>query len=371
MATAAVDMDRAAADNRVMWRGQPGHYEVFFLTLYDPGTCTGFWLRYTLDAPLAGHGSPHAELWFCRGDARAPARTFGIHRRYPIESVRVRHSPPSLHIADASFAHESADVGVASDTVRLQGALRGHGHTASWDLHFPRAPRTHRHLPGGLYQPLFDFVETLVLSPNLSVAVSGTIEVDGERYQLHGVPGGQSHLWGRKHAYGWGWAHCNAFETVGGTTLDAPSPAVMEALTVRMRRGPVVVPMTMLSVYPDGLDGEELAFKEWLQLPLSRGEYRTGHYALQARSATVRAEAVLSCRADDMVRCEYVDPDGAPAYCHFAPTGSCNLTLWRRAWPGARWRLWQQLSTRYGAQFEWAGRAGDSTVKKRHLLIEE
>jgi hypothetical protein len=72
-----------------------------------------------------------------------------------------------------------------------------------------------------------------------------------------------------------------------------------------------------------------------------------------------------------MVRAEYLDPDGTPAYCHFAAAATCRLTLWQRPFPGKKWQLSQRLRSDCGAQFEWGGRAGDSLVRKRHLTIEE
>lgn len=347
--------------NRMMWRGQPGHYEVWYLTLSDRATESGFWIRYTLESPVAGHGQPYAQLWFCRGDGRSPENTFAINRRFPIAALSHTQSPFNLRIGEACATHDS-----------MRGALSGHGHDVRWDLRWQPNERTHLFLPRSIYH--MSFAETLVLSPNLSIAVYGSIEVDGKRYELAGEPGGQTHVFGRKHAYGWAWGHCNAFrradEAGAALSTAATEPTVLETISVLMRRGPVVVPLTLFTVYPDGLDGEALRFTEWLSLPFSRSEYRTGHYALSGQSATRKAEVVFSCRPEDMVRAEYIDPDGTPAYCHFAGAASCRLTLWQRAFPGAKWQKSRTLVSDHGAQFEWGGRAGDSLVKKRHMLIE-
>ena len=210
----------------------------------------------------------------------------------------------------------------------------------------------------------------LRLIAGLEDLTSGTIEIDGERYDLHQVPSGQSHLWGKKHAYGWAWARCNAFDREDERPTQKPQ-AVFEALTVRMRRGPVVLPITMLSVYPDGCQGKEVAFKEWADLPLNRAEYRTGSYVLSAEGPRTGLEVQLSCGADDMVRTEYVDPDGTPAFNHYAGTATCTLLLKRRICPGAAWRIERTFRSEQGAQFEWAGRAGDSMVRKRHVLVSD
>lgn len=348
--------------NRMMWRGQPGHYEVWYLTLSHRGSQSGFWIRYTLESPTTAHGQPYVQLWFCRGDGQASQNTFAINRRFPLSALAHTQSPFEIRIGEARVSSDS-----------MSGALRGHGHSVRWDLRWQPAQKTHLFLPQNLYGGAF--AETLVLSPNLSIEVHGSIEVDGRRYDFAGEPGGQTHVWGRRHAYGWAWGHCNAFTeddaSANGSRSAALSSTVLETLSVLMRRGPVVVPLTLFTVYPDGLSGEPLRFTEWQSLPFCRSDYRTGHYALSGSNLCNKVEAVFTCQPDDMVRAEYLDPDGTPAYCHFAATASCRLSLWRRAYPGAAWKPWRQLRSDLGAQFEWGGRAGDSLVKKHHLPIEE
>ena len=350
----------AHESNRMVWRGQSGHYEVWFLTVHNPATRTSYWLRYTLESPDPAHGSPYVELWFSRCDAADPRRNFGIHRRYPLSSFESAQSPFLLRIAESELGHAHAS-----------GSLAGNRHEVSWDLQWEPAPRLHQLLPSSLYADRLGIAETLLLSPNHSVEVRGSIQIDGERIELTHARAGQSHIWGRKHAYGWGWGRCNSFEFADDLALSTPASAVLETLSVRMRGGPVVIPLTVVSVYPEGLDGAELAFKSWLTMPVCRADFRTGSYTVSAHGLTRKVEVQYTCRADDMVRTEYVDPDGSPAYCHFAGAASCRLTLSRRAVPGAAWKPFRTFRTERGAQFEWAGRAGDSQVKHRHLRLED
>lgn len=352
-------------DNGMAWQHQPGHYEVWYLTLTHRASRTGFWIRYTLrspSAPALGRGGagdtpPYAQVWFAQGDSQDSSRTFGINHRFPIEALTTTERPFNLQIGENRLWRAG-----------LSGGLRGNGRDVSWDLRFLPVTRTHFHLPTPLYVKGGSLVPTVVFSPNLSIPVRGTITVDGKRYEFDGDPAGQTHLWGRKHAYAWAWAHCNAFDQG-----DSPYAAVLEALTVQLRRGPVLLPrLTVLSVYPDGLSGEEWSFRELWHLPRNRSDYRTGHYHLLGQSATRRAEATLTCRAEDMVRAEYVDPDGEPAYCHNTVVSACELTLSRRRrGPGADWERYRTLRTETGAHWEWGGRAGDNAVTRRHLPVDE
>src|SRR6185369_9637235 len=115
------------------------------------------------------------------------------------------------------------------------------------------AAAPHLHLPRAAYRSRLP--DTLVLAPHLDARARGHVTVDGERHELR------------------------------------------EALSVRLRRGPVVLPrLTMLSLT---LDGETLSFREPWELPLARAEWTTGRYALSAAGATARVEIELTCRPED------------------------------------------------------------------------
>lgn len=349
----------AEISNRMVWQGESGRYEVWFFTLFHAASGTGFWIRYTLESPDPAHGDPYVELWFARGCAHDFSGNFGIHRRFPLSVFSSAQVPFALQIGDSELRHNGA-----------VGQLQGDGHDIRWELHWEPQRKPFFLLPSALYRDPLHLAETLVLSPNHSVSCRGFIEVDGQKYELNGAPLGQSHLWGRKHAYGWGWGRCNAFDTVDGESVATATPPVLEALTVRMRRGPVVVPLTQLAVNLGVGDGDDFQFTDLQTMALRRGEFRTGSYVVSAMGAQTKVEAQFACRPDDMIRTEYVDPDGTPAYCHFAAAASCQVTLSRRRFPGAPWQLWRRLSSQHGAQFEWAGRAGDSMVRRTHTRVE-
>jgi hypothetical protein len=336
--------------NRMRWLRQPGHYEVWYATLSHLPSQSGFWIRYTLESPTPGHGTPWAELWFARFSARDPDRTFGFHRRVPIAELREDKEPWRLRIGEC----ELRDGG-------MKGALAGAGHKVEWDLSWRPSERVHRHLPDAVYRG--SWADTQIVAPHLSVFASGAITIDGERVELDGAPLGQSHLWGRKHAYSWAWAHCNAFSGDRG--------AALETLTVRLRRGSIVLPkLSLLTLVLDGGDPARIEFRDFWKLPLVRAEYGTGRYHLLASGAEVRVEAELTCRADDMILTEYVDPDGDPAFCHNSCVADARVTIWRRSPFFGRLRLHRTLTSERGAHFEWAARAGDPTVKRRHVAVE-
>jgi hypothetical protein len=336
------------ADNVRVWDGQrTGHYEVWYLTLNHVAAQLGFWIRYTLEAPLPGHGEPYAQLWFAVFDHAQPGRGFALNRKRPIAEHSATAAPFAVTIGDARLTHTSAS-----------GQLAGAGHEARWDLSWLGAEKTHRQLPDLIYRT--SFADTTVLTPGLDVPIRGTIEVDGRRVTLDGEPGGQTHLWGSKHAHAWAWGHANAFEGRRG--------AALETLTVRLkRRGLVLPPLTVLSLT---VDGERHQWNQLHHTAMTRGAYGTGSYHFSALAPDVRLVGEYSCRPEDLVLAEYTDPDGEPSYCANTETADLRITVYRRtAISLSRFREALRLHAPGTGHFEVASRHPDPAVTRRHVTL--
>jgi hypothetical protein len=278
-----------------------------------------------------------------------PAHPVGFSRGFGIDQLRHDVEPFRIRIGDAELRENG-----------MKGHLAAPGHNVEWDLTWQPAEETRLMLPSAVYK--MSFPDTLAMSPNQNVAARGQLTVDGQKYTLDGAPLGQTHVWGRKHAYSWAWSHCNAFKGDRGASL--------ESLTVRLRRGPIVLPkLTLLSLYMEGEEPALLDFREPWQMPLARSDYATGRYHLIAANAEWKIEAELTCRADDMLMTEYVDPDGEPAYCHNTECADAQVKISRRSPFVGRFREHRVLTSEKCAHFEWAARAGDPLVKKRHVAI--
>ncbi len=336
-----------SSENRCRWDGAPGHYEVWYLTCNHRDSGTGYWIRYTLEAPLAGHGEPYVQLWFGTFDASNSTRTFGINRRLPIEAMRAEAMPFSLQLGDATLTDGSC-----------RGQLAGDGHHVRWDLHWTPATQPHRHLPEVMYLG-GGLGETTVLSPSLCAAITGTIEVDGRRYSLAGEPGGQTHLWGRKHAHRWAWGHCNAFR-------DQPT-AAFESLTVQLeRRGRLLPPLTIFSLY---LDGRAYHFNQLRHTVLTRSNHGTGYYRFTGHGARIRIEGEFSCHPSAMLMATYADPDGQLAYCANTEVGDLRITVFERTGLD-RFRERARLLAPGTGHFEVASRQRDPAIRHDHVTVD-
>jgi hypothetical protein len=334
-----------ARDNVLVWdRLQTGHYEVWYLTFSHLPTRTGYWLRHVIEVPQSG--SPYAQVWFAFFDANEPKNNFALHDTHPIGELSDTAAPFRIAIGAAELGHDHA-----------RGAIAGAGHSASWDLSWLPAATTHHHLPDVIYRT--SFADTRVLSPNLDVPIRGTVVVDGRTITFEGAPGGQTHLWGRKHAHAWAWGHCNAF--------DGRRGAALETLSVRLKkRGVVTPPLSLVSLY---LDGEAFRFTELGHMLVNRGRFGTGQYRFSARGADVRLDGEFRCRPADMVLSEYVDPDGEAVYCANSCVADLEVTVQRRASRFGRWREHARLVAPNAAHFEVAGRTPDPAIEKRHVPL--
>lgn len=325
----------SAADNIARALGRRGRYEVWYLTFNHRPSGAGFWIRYTTEWPTAGE--PYGQLWFACFDRADPGRTVAFNRRFPMAAVEGRADPFAVAIAGAELGHD-----------RARGALEGAGHRAAWDLAWTPAPETWRHLPDMVYRS--SLPDTLVLSPNPDVRLTGSVEVDGRTLRLEDEPGGQTHLWGRKHAHAWAWGRCNAFAET--------DEAYLETLTVRVRRLGVVLPaLTFLSLR---LRGAEHRFTGLLEGLRGRGEGEGTRYAFRAGGGAATVSGFFSCRRDDMVEARYHDPDGDAAFCANTEVGDLSVVVRTKAGE-------EHLTGRGTAHFEVGGREPFPGPLRPHL----
>ena len=330
------------ADNHRRWAADArGVYEVWYTTWNDPKTDQGFWLRYITENPV--DGPPRGELWFARFDPKRPDKTFGVHKRFP--DVRSSEAPFKLSINGAELGHDHA-----------VGKLAGDGHAIEWQLRWDPSPTILRMLPdimfarGGLG-------ETTAHSPNPRVPLSGHLIVDGERIDFDRAIAGQTHLWGKKHAFSWTWGRCAEF-------AGAPD-ALLEILGVRLsRRGMLLPPMTLVTL---DLDGERHRFNQFRHVVRNRGTWRTGRTTFEAWSPAMRVEGELTCAPDDMVQAPYLDPDGTEVFCCNTEIGDARVTVYKRS--GLGWKEFRRLEGRRRAHFEIGGRTRDPEVTRAHVLV--
>lgn len=324
-------------DNRPRWDGRRGHYEVWFLTMSAPDGRSGYWIRYTLRAPITG--PPESRVWFARFDRDDPRRTFALNGPPPGADP---DPPPGAY--PLSWGHASLAPGAAG------GTLAGGGRQVHWAVRWDTGQPTVRVLPRMLYRgPL---VPTRPSTPNPEARFRGTIEVDGRPVEIDRWPGQQGHLEGSRHADRWAWAACSAFGEGG---------FAFQALSAQTRRGPILTPF--LTFAGLGIDGR------WVRL---RGvgrdrRWALGSWRLRLLSRSYRVDGEVWADRASLVQARYLDPDDAPRWCYHSEVASSRLLVWERR--AGAWQEVAELVSNGTTHAEWAGRTPAPGEFARHVEV--
>jgi len=78
--------------NALRWDGQPGHYEVWYLSLTDRASGCGVWIRYTMVAPSDG-GQATASLWLMAMEPDGNGAPIGRKATWLADALTARAEP--------------------------------------------------------------------------------------------------------------------------------------------------------------------------------------------------------------------------------------------------------------------------------------
>jgi hypothetical protein len=322
--------------NALRWDGGPGHYEVYYVTLTDPETGVGLWIRYTMLAPLADVDvAPSAALWFLAMDPR-PGRTRTVGRKatLPIERMTARQDPFELRIGDATLSDR-----------RMSGSFED----VAWDLHWTPLGHPYEHVHPVLQRT--GIAKTVLTLPHADLTIDGTAEIGGERLELRGARGGQAHLWGSKHASAWAWVHCNDFSTIDGAPSDGDFVDGVSVVVPRLGRE--VGPSTPVVARIDGRDFRSISPLRVVTNPSVFG--LTGWH-FKAIDGSRKLVGTVDADRAQLAGVTYIDPDGDRAYCYNSETATMHLHVYERARQVGGWAHRKTLVSRGRAHFEYAQR---------------
>jgi hypothetical protein len=324
-----------AKPNALQWDGAPGHYEVYYLTLTDPATGLGFWIRYTMLAPMASTAT--CALWLLVMDPRpggqptcARKATFGIDQ---------------LHSAADPF---ELRVGAATLT---DGGMSGAFEDVAWELRWrpDGRGRSYEHVHPALRRA--GVAQTVLVLPHADLSIDGTVTLAEEVIELSGARGGQAHLWGSKHANSWAWVHCNEFRDADGEPVRG---AFVDAVSVFVSRfGRELGPSTPVLARVDGADFSSTSPRRVLT---NKSTFALTGWRFEAVAGSRRLIAEIDASRDQLAGVTYHDPDGEPAYCYNGETASMRLHVYERARRVGGWAHRETLFSVGRTHFEYAQR---------------
>jgi hypothetical protein len=293
-----------------------GHVESWFLKANEPGGRRAIWLKGTVFArlPSADERQPHvpalAEAWavaFDRERGHVATKT-----TVPFESARFARGTLDVEIDGCELSLGRARGAIASGTRRLAWDLAVGPERSAPIVHLPRA---------ALYEA--PFPSSKLVTPLADGRVSGALQVDRgdgsaiEEWNVGEWPAMIGHNWGRSHARLYAWVHCNSFD-------DAEDLA-FEAVSARVRMGPVLSPMgTAVFVRWKGrrwdLNAREL-------IGHNRGSISLRRWEVTAAGQGIEVRAELAAETDDFVGLHYPNPSGAMTYCLNTKLARARLEL--------------------------------------------
>jgi hypothetical protein len=184
--------------NALRWAGQPGHYEVYYVSLTDRGSGCGIWIRYTMVAPADG-GQVTASLWLMAMRPDGNGASVGRKATFTADALHASMEPFELRIGEAVLSERGA-----------AGAFEDVAWWLRWEPDGRPAEQVHPGAPAR--SPGQDGARAAPARPGNR----GTVRVGKRQVVLDGARGGQAHIWGSKHASRWAWVHCNDLETIAG-----------------------------------------------------------------------------------------------------------------------------------------------------------
>ena len=325
--------------NALRWDGGPGHYEVHYVTLTDPASGIGVWIRYTMRAPL--DGAAECALWFV---AMAPdGERLARRAVFPADELEAHDDPFRLCLAGADLSDRGA-----------AGAIGG---DAAWELSWE--PRLR---PYAFVHPLVErahVAQTELVLPHADLAITGTARLRDRVLDIDGARGAQAHLWGTRHAARWAWTHCNDFHGPGG---EPRRDTFVDAVSVHVERlGREVGPSTPVV---GRFRGEDFVATDPVALLRTSSRYGLSTWRFEARAGKRKVVGEVDAPRETLAGVTYHDPDGRPAYCYNSEVASMRVSVWDRTARGRfGWTLRDALMADGRAHFEYGQRASVSGVE--------
>jgi hypothetical protein len=291
-----VDSDGA---NATRSRARAGTYEAWYLSVSDPTTRQGYWIRYTSFNPARGvQEEAHSALWAFRFDHDDPGANWGAKESFRLDALQVQSRPFVARIGGALFAHDGC-----------AGEVRSERGTMSWDLRWDSRER-----PFPFVRPPWHAISTFAnIGVEPAIKVSGTIAVNGRQVHLEHVPGGQGHTWGTRHALEWNWGFASGpdFWMTGATSR------------ARSRLGGELTGTAL---------GAHVRDQRFLSNGLfnvlgTRGPIAPDSWTAQARLGSRRLHVEVTPRRADLIGVTYADPRGGSRVCYHTEVADLELRL--------------------------------------------
>jgi hypothetical protein len=287
------------AANSPRCQDRPGTYEAWYLTVSEPASRRGFWIRYTTFNPAAGAAAEaHSALWAFGFDRDHPEANWGGKVTFPLRALQPFSQPFRLRLDGARLERNGSSGEVHTE----RGSARWN---LSWESREPPFP---------FLRPRWQGLSSVAnVGAQPALGVSGTIEVNGRELRLDHAPGGQQHTWGSSHALAWNWGFASGADFwVDGATSR-----------VRSRLGRVLTGTAIGAQVQE----HRFLFNGPVQVLRNRGPISPHEWSATARLGDRSLIATITPRPQDLIGVTYADPRGGSRFCYHTEVADLELRL--------------------------------------------
>lgn len=320
-------MEDPVLANALQWDGRrAGSFEEYSLNVVDPANQAGWWLRYTVDAPL--EEDERSSLWGAHFHEEGAPDRFALKTDFPPRAFATQSDGFHIRVSKAELSSRAAKGGLRSSGA-AQRSLR-------WNLQ-----STHHANPAPLYPRRKHYEdhhpEHKLLVPGPMATVGGIVEAGEERFTLENARAHQQHAWGSSRFDRWTYGHATFLR-------ERPQAYVAVFLGENEDGGRIG------GAHYHDADGLTLSFDSVDTIEDEGPGREPGVWTFEAKRRGWRLSGRFSASLQRMLGVRYNDPDGSIRYCHHAGIADATLELWKRSW--GRRKLHQTLTARSSAVFE-------------------
>jgi len=284
-------------------RAGRGHVESWFLKANDPRERRAVWLKWTIWASADDPRSALAETWaIAFGGAHGHV---AVKTTVPFERATFTPGVLGATVDGCTLSEQAA-----------RGRVESGGRAIAYDLAIASLEAPLVHFPARwMYEGAFP--RQKIVSPIPNARMTGTVDVQGETWNVADWPGMVGHNWGTGNSESYAWGHCNAWES--------GDDVVFEGFSARVRAGGVLLPPTTALYLRH--HGTSYALGGLASLATNQGSISPRRWRFRGQGRRVSIEGELWADTEDFVGLFYPNPDGTTCYCLNSKLAHAELTV--------------------------------------------
>jgi hypothetical protein len=285
---------------------------VWYLKVNDPAANRALWIRMTLLISANGF--------------RRVAETWAVHFQRGANKEVAKQAWKQSHDLKAFSSSDDGTIRVADcefAPTHTRGQISSKGKTIAWDLQL----QTGHDASFNLVPPALSrsgLVKNSAVTVAEDLRFSGTVEIDGEKFEWKNAAGMQAHLSGPKNGHSWVWGQCNLFVDGQGQ----PVPFLFEGLSAKARLLGSL-PSPKLSTFFFHYEGKPYVFNSlWDALRVKSSSTLT-EWSFQADRGDLSFRGKASAELKDFAGLTYEDTNGSLLYCANSKLSNLEIHIYR------------------------------------------